>query len=272
MRTKPTALVAVWAAVAVLCLAGTAPAGVITMTDGDAMVEIDPDSAAGVFNWQIGDTTHLAQQWFWFRTSLDGFTDREYSLDEISAPTVVQPLPNFVSLSYAEARFSVQITYVLIGGPLVSDLAEIIKITSHTDAPVTFSFFQYSNFDLGGDLNDLKVEIAGGNTVFQTDLGSGYFTLSETVASGSPDLCEVGVFSTTLAKLSDASIDDLDGTTVRHGPADLTWAFQWKDRTILPGHSLMISKDKVLSMEPVPEPAGLALIGIALLALRKKRS
>jgi len=90
--------------------------------------------------------------------------------------------------------------------------------------------------------------------------------------TGSPDLSEVALFSTTHDKLMDGGIDNLDGSVAGYGPADLTWAFQWSERTIAPGQAFMISKDKLLTMEPIPEPAGLGLMGLALLGLRKRRS
>ena len=45
---------------------------------------------------------------------------------------------------------------------------------------------------------------------------------------------------------------------------DLAWAFQW-DKQISPGNSLLISKDKHLSI--VPEPSTLVLFGIGALSL-----
>ena len=274
MRTKQSVMAVLLAAAVAFGLGGAAQAALVTMTDGDTLVEIDPDSSAGVFNWQLGETTHLAHQWFWFRNNLDDFNDREYSLEEISAPVVFQPIPRFLTLTYAEPRLSVEITYVLTGGSggMSADLAEIIHITNLTDDPMVLNLFQYSDFDLGGDADDDRAWIEGGNTAFQTDLSGPRITLSETIASGSPELSEVAVFPTTFNKLINLEVDDLDGTTELWGPADLTWAFQWKDRVIQPGHALMISKDKVLVVTPVPEPATIGLVGLGLLLLGRKRS
>lgn len=277
MGAKRIVVAALVAAVA-LVLAGPAVAEVITLTDGNSTLEIDAESSLGVFSWSIGDVSKLHQQWFWFRNNLDDYDDHEYSIDQISAPTVFQhpDVPNLVILTYTDAqdRFSVQVTYLLTGGAgsSTSDLMENVKITNLSAETLTFDVFQYSDFDLGVDGNDSSVRITGGNTVVQTAYSGAMITLSETVTTGSPDLSEVGVFSTTLDKLMDGNIDDLDGSTLANGPANLTWAFQWADRRIAPGHSFMISKDKLLTMEPIAEPASLGLIGLALLAIRRKRS
>jgi len=276
MKAKRIIVAALVAAVA-LVLTGPAVAEVITLADGNSTLQIDPESSLGVFNWSIGDVSKLHQQWFWFRNNLDDYDDHEYSIDQISAPVVFQHagVPGLAILTYTDPdRFSVQVTYLLTGGAglLTSDLMENVKITNLSAETLTFDIFQYSDFDLGASGDDSSVRITGGNTAMQTAYGGAMITLSETVTTGSPDLSETGVFSTTLDKLMDGNVDDLDGSTLANGPANLTWAFQWADRAIAPGQAFMISKDKLLTMEPVAEPASLGLIGIALLALRKKRS
>ena len=258
--------------IAALLMAASAQAGLVTLQSGSSVAEIDPDSSSGVIRWDIGGTSQLSQQWFWLRTDLDGLDAREYSLNEISSASVDQFLPNIARITYAEPRLSVEVTYALVSGAGLTsaDMAEIIKITNRTEDDITINFFQYSDFDLGGDAEDEEVRITGGNTVFQRDKNG--TILSETVASGSPDLSEVAEAPHTLDKLEDGDIDDLDGSTSLVGPADMTWAFQWKDRIIPGGQALIISKDKAITQDmPIPEPAGLGLLGIAMLAGRKRR-
>ena len=277
MKAKRIVVAALVAAVA-LVLAGPAVAEVITLADGNSTLQIDPVSSLGVFGWSVGDVSKLQQQWFWFRNDLDDYDDQEYSIDQVGAPDVFQhpDVPNLAILTYTDTqdRFSIQVTYMLTGGAgsRTSDLMENVKVTNLSGETLTFDIFQYSDFDLGVGGDDSIVRITGGNTAVQAAYGDTMTTLSETVTTGAPDLSETGIYSATLDKLMDGNVNDLDGSTLANGPANLTWAFQWADRAIAPGQAFIISKDKLLTVEPVAEPASLGLIGIALLALRKKRS
>jgi len=253
-----------------------AAAGVITLTSGDSLVDLDPDSSAGVFNWQIGGVSHLSQQWFWFRVSLDGFDDREHSLHLLDdSPAILQhpAMPNMARLTYSDDRLEVKVTYVLVSGTglRTADLLEVVKITNLTGDTITINFFQYTDFDLGGDDEDDLVRITGGNTAFQQDTDSNII-LSETIVSRNPDRHEAAAGPDILDKLEDDNIDDLSGPSLLATAGDLTWAFQWKDRDIPAGQAFLISKNKVLTSEPIAEPAALCLISLALLARPKRRT
>lgn len=252
----------------------------VTLTDDDSTVVIDPHGSTGMKTWKIGDTDHLSQQWFWFRTSLGGvYSDREYSIDEISAPSVVQAIPSVAEITYADGNIEAQVTYSLTDVPGLlggSDLIEIVRVTNNTDEALTLTLIQYSDFDLGGTATDTDLEITNGNTATQKDTAVGAL-MSETVVSQLHLVSsEVGYWNTTLAKLVDGDVDNLDGTTLLTVDGNMTWAFQW-EKELAPGEALLFSKNKHISLKPggdkpVPEPAGLGLVGIALLALRKRRS
>lgn len=274
IRGRASALAVVLAGI-VVSFGLSASAGLITLTDDTSTMELDPSSSAGVFSWRIGEVSHLSQQWFWFRSDLDGFGAREYSIHELdAAPDIFQhpALPNFARVTYSDGRLEIEVTYILVGsaGLRSSDLAEVISITNLTEDTITVDFFQFSNFNLGGDGEDDLIEITGGNTSFQSDSGS-LATVAETIVSRTPELSEVAIGTQTLAKLLDGDVDDLDGTSSGVGPGDLTWAFQWKGRQISAGHSLLISKDKVLVSDPVAEPGALGVALIVTLAARRRR-
>ena len=250
----------------------------VTLTDGDSTVEIAPESSAGMTLWEIGDTNHLNQQWFWFRTSLGGvYDDREYSIDEISAPAINQPVDYVAEITYADNNIEAQVTYTLTDEPGLlggSDLLEIVRVTNTSGEAMTLTFFQYSDFELGGDPTDTDLAVAA-NSAAQKDTTKGAL-MSETVVNLSNLVTsEVGYDSATLSKLTDGDIDNLDGTTLLIADGDMTWAFQW-EKELGPGEALLFSKNKHISIvpggdNPVPEPAGLGLVGVALLALRKRR-
>ena len=250
-----------------LVLAPAARAVPVTMTDGNSTVLIDPESSAGIYDWTIGGTSHLAQQWFWFRASVDGWNDREYSIDTIGTPVVTQPVPNLATLTYTDSqgRFAIETMLILAGGDgfHAADLAEIVKVINLSNDPITFTLFEYGDYNLAGDPVDVSLKIAGGNTAEQAGIGDWMIAEMHSVVTGPPDLCEAATYSDTLDKLEDADIDNLNNVLAA-GAGDCTWAFEWLGREVDPLQALIISRDTIINTEPVAEPGSFALLVLGL--------
>lgn len=268
----------IMAGLAVAALAGAAQAGVYTLVDGNSVATFNTNalssgSRVGMDGWVVDGVNHMYSQWFWYRTSAMASEARINSLPLIVGGTTDSNFDNnddTLFLSYGTLNtFTIDVRFVLDGGSAgsnLSDVAEQVTITNHSSAPITFSFFQYSDFDLNSDILDDFVGQVNANTIQQSDFG-GNFTVSETVVTPAPNGVEVNTYPVTLLSLDDGAVTNLNGNAgPLAGPADYTWAFQW-DVTIQPGGSFQISKDKQIT----PTPGALALLGLGGLALTRRR-
>ena len=265
------------AAVILLAVAASTQGAPVTLTDKNSSATIDPSSQSGMFNWTVNNINQLAQQWFWYRV---GSTGPESSINALpllgatASDTNGNGLNDTLFLSYGSAStFRIDVTYSLQGTLAAgSSIGETISITNNSTATLDLHFFQYSHFTLGNVAGAETETLLNPNTV--RVLGTGNL-FSETVVTRAPDRYELGLTPdspNTLTRLNDANPTTLsDGPTTR-GPGDATWAFQW-DQLIAPGATFTISKDK--SLQLVPEPGTVTLIGIGLLGglafLRKRR-
>jgi len=250
---------------ALLASSLTADAVTVTLQEGNAVVQIDPHSPAGMFFWTVNGINQLNQQWFWYRVGSSG---PEAPLNALAPVTVVQPLPNLVTLTYTSPQVRVEVLYVLtsgVPGSYTADVAETIRFTNRTTSPLDLHFWQYTDFDLEGTPGDDTVTVLG-NTVRQT--GS-TIAIAETIVTPWPTNFEAALHGQTLAKLNDGVASNLNGYA---GPltGNVTWTYQWD--FVLPAlGSYIISKDKLF--EVVPEPLTLVSmgLGVAVVAARARR-
>ncbi len=253
-------------------------AGILTIEDGNATVNIDSESQAGTYDFIVDGTDHLNKQWFWGRDAVtpEISLDNLVLVDEGTFDTngiFGDTRDDKAAIEYTAGEFSVEIEYELTGGANGSGFAkltELIRVTNLTQVALDLTFFQYSDFDMGGTAADDVVEILNGNTAVVSD---GVTSVSESVITPAASTYEAALFSATLSKLNDANVDNLNGNAGPEGPGDVTWAFQW-DVTLNPegqsGSTFLISKIK--SIQIVPEPASLALFGLGGFIMLRRRN
>ena len=265
MKTLPKTilgLLTIGALFLAVALVTPANAATFTLTDLNSSAQIDDAAQRGMFNWTVNGVNQLAQQWFWFRL---GSTGGQSSLETLpllaatASDTNGNGQPDTLFLSYGSTSgLQIDVRYTLRGtGSSGSDMQEQINITNNGTVTLDLHFFQYTNFDLNGTAAGDTVSLINANTVRQSK--SGGPLISETVTTPAANHYELGLTTdspNTLTRLNSGSpITLLDGATTR-GPGDATWAFQW-DRSLAPGATLQISKDKNLQ---IPEPGTSALI------------
>lgn len=264
-------LIALAAAAGLFSVGMSANAAVVQLIDQNATATVDTD--VGMNSWTVAGISNLSLQGFWYRTA---GMNREFNIGTLALTGIAQTDTNpFVdarndtlALQYTGAGFTIEPSWHLRGGvgaSFSSDIAETIAIHNTGNAVLDISFFQYSDFDLGGTIQDQSVEFvgAGNNTARQTDIG---FAMNETVVTPAPSRWQADFFPTILNGLNDGVLTDLNNNAGPVGPGDLTWAYQW-NFSIPVGGSVIISKDKAL----VPSPGSLALLGLAGLAAGRRR-
>jgi hypothetical protein len=247
----------------VLAAPGASMAATVTLTDGNSTALVNVDSSAGMYHWDVDGYNQLNQQWFWYRTD----AGVQAPINTISAGSAVYSGLNTVTVTYENTDLKLEILYSLTGGGLGSgtaDIIESIQAWNKKGTSMDFHLYQYSDFNLLNDPSGDTVEISG-NPIDGYDYAlqyKGLTQIAEAITSPAANRAEAGLTPSTLNSLNGASVYNLNNSDTA-GPGDATWALQW-DASIDAGGSFWLFKDKLLSIEPIPEPSTLALIALGL--------
>jgi hypothetical protein len=241
-----------------------------TLTSQNSSLAIDVASGPGnVSDWVVDGLDQLNSQWFYYRAGSDS---QEYPVESIGTPLISTPALNRLDATYANSSYSVKVSYTLTGNTLgsgKSGLSETITIKNLTASSLTFHFYQYSDFDLGGVTGGQNVQITTNPSQFlvtQTSGGVTYLTESATLAAV-PYLVEAASYDQTLLSLTDNGVTTLNGSTSA-GPGNVTFAGEW-DMTLNASGTKIISK--VLTIVPEPASVTLILSGLVVWGLMHRR-
>jgi len=251
---------------------------IVNLSSGNSAASVNLGSQAGMNSWTINGQNQLNQQWFWYR--VDGDQTGQHSIDTIGTPSVIANSSS-LDATYTAANFSLEIIYTLSGGATggndwTSDITENISIKNTTGSPLSFHFYQYSDFALAGSSgNEIASIFQNGGFYSKATVTKAGSQLSETIDQPLANEAEADTGTATLGRLNQGSPYTLNNN-LNSGPdnsLDSTWALEW-DFTIAPNSSMDVIKDKKLSVAPIiPEPTtfSLALLGAAAFVLRRKR-
>ncbi|MBO6512464.1 MAG: PEP-CTERM sorting domain-containing protein [Phycisphaerales bacterium] len=268
MFTNHALIIAASAAIASTAVASD-PQFVLSDRNSSATFDVNN----GQISWEVDGVSQLFAQEFYFRRANDT-SERLLSAENLSLDGIFTTDTNpfrddsddaLSQLFSDDAGLQIETIFTLRGGSDGSsraDLAEQIVIRNLSQETMSISFFQFVDFDLGGDAGDDAGQIMSGNTVSQSDDG---FSVSETVVTPQPNFFQVGDADEISAMLNDDQVDSLDNTASFAG--NVGWSFQW-DITLGAGEAFIITKDKSI----VPSPGSFALLGLAgALVTRRRR-
>lgn len=280
VNSRAQSLRGLGAAVVLACSTAAASAGMVDpnnvqLADRNSLLSFDLTTDAGHNSWIVDDHQKLKKEWFWYRSgdmaesSIDklqlvGFAVSDTNPFSDTNVDTLGVLYREVKQGNQDGRFEVELSFKLRGGSAdsgESDLAETIVIRNLTNAPLSYTFFQYVDLDLGATDT---VQFANPNAVQQSGSGG---SANETVITPASSHREAAMFGATLTKLNDMNIDNLNDNV---GPVvgDVTWAYQW-DVVIPARGSFIISKDKKIIPEPTVVP--LLLMGAAAMGVGRRR-
>jgi len=264
---------------AMVSLPAVSCAHVIELVDGNTIIRIDPHSQAGFKDWEVSGIDHLAQEWFWLRTTSAG---PEVSLDTLPVTILEDVDLKRLHLRYAgqvgpassilhPPLLQVDIVYQLMGGAPGTGgswFDEIVTLTNPGTSDVTGELFKYSNLDLGGtgpgDIAQFFPSDGSGFDRFgQADFNDPMTLYIERGMGLSPTHFEIGPYAPILARLNDGLPTTLtDGVNPYLTPDDIAFAFQYHFR-LEPGASISIARlmDITDHMPTVPEPGTFVLLG-----------
>jgi hypothetical protein len=249
----------VW--VAGVLLAGHGRADILSVSNGNASIAVDPGSVFGLSSYAVDNTEEMFEEWFWYRLPGDSY---EHSLDNLPLISA-SATGNEIQLSFANTILGVGVDYQLTGGAPGSGTASLLEhvvLTNLTAAPLPLAWFSETDFDLGG-FGGADSAWGGVNGIVQTD----GMTVADTTSTLTPDAFQIAPFPDLFLSLEDLSISNLDNSGSPFGPGDATFAFQWN---LDIGAGSSISYDISKDIYPTPEPGTGTLLCLALLGLAKR--
>jgi hypothetical protein len=236
-------------------------AQVVTLADGNSTATVNVNSSAGMSAWTVNGINNLNQQWFWFRVG----SGAQAPINTISTASYTQSAANVLNTTYANSSYGVQINYNLTGGGVgAADIGEGITIYNFSATTLNISFYQYSDFNLQNDPNGDTV-VMDNSQAYQSKGANG---IAEGIISPTASHFEAnltGGTTSTLYKLNNVNNLVLDDNGSA-GPGDATWAYEW-DLSIPADSDAIITKDKELQIQIVPEPSSFMIGGVLAIAL-----
>jgi hypothetical protein len=220
--------------------------------------------ASNVFT-ASGSADQAFQEWWWYRAN--GVNAREFALSTQAAVPVVSG--NHMTLSYREAEgFTSRLEYTINNINGIARVTGTNFITNEGNTALDLDFFNYIDYDMNASAGGDQAVVLTGNPALRMSITDPAGVISAEYRALDADAYQVGAFSGVRTLLTDADVDNLNNTGSPFGPGDFTAALQWHF-TLNPGEQIALQTTRTLN--PVPEPASMAALGLGVAALLRRR-
>lgn len=234
-----------------------------TISDGDVFFTQGTSPTVGTGTGATGanfrvngaaGTDHLFQTWWWYR--VEGQT-RETAFFNASGTTAGG---NAATTNFTVAEFNASLNYLVTDtGTNTGEVRQSMVITNTSPAALRLNLFNYADFDVNATSGTDSAVLAGPNLIRITDTAIAEFEGVNASAY------QVTAFSTIRGSLANTTVTNLDNSGLPFN-GDFTGAFQWVLDIPVGGSATVVGR-----MAIVPEPASLSLLGLAGLALFRRR-
>jgi len=245
----------------------------MNLADGGASVTIDPQSSAGLYDWNIDGRDYMKNSWFYVRVG----SNPEQAISALNLTSAVasdsnaflDARPDILNLTYDDpaGQYSVGVKIMLSGGlpgSGRSDMTYDVVVLNTSAQSLDMSLFAYHDLDLSVANGD-SLMIQNGNTSLQADANN---LRTAQYAVLIPDAHQADSANFILNTLNNIAPDNLNDQNA--APAgDVGFAYQW-NFTLDPTETFITGGTAHLE---VPTPASFTVLAAsAILMLRRRRN
>ncbi|MDX2131736.1 MAG: PEP-CTERM sorting domain-containing protein [Planctomycetota bacterium] len=239
---------------------GTINDGNVQLTVGAAPTSGTSTSIPAVsFSVDGGTTNQVLENFWWFRLSTD---NREFVFNSAVDGASSSFSGNIGQMQQFYDQFRADITWeVESTGANAGFFTSRVTITNTSNDTISINLFNYTDADIGGTPDDDTAILRSTNLISISDA-----LLRADYSGSNATNFQVASSPSLRGELTDASEDNFDNTGLPFAAGNFTGGYQWSNVVIDPG----FSRSAIITFS-IPSPGSLALAGVGLLALSRRR-